>query len=843
MPVRLMTAGAAVTSGVGARAQDLAANADAATLIDATPATAILLALAAGGLLAGLGGVALHAAGRRRLGGREQDLRSEAEDLRSALDETRALLTAEPHLLLLWRGTADAPPVLSGKLPADLGVPDDPEDCLDFARWLDEADARQLAAAISELRIGGTPFTIFVRTPAGARLAADGFAVAGKAALKLKPLRGDSFEYVEAREEADRLTLELGSLKAGLATAPQPAWLRDRAGRLIWVNAAFAAGIGAETPAAALASRKELAGGNVRDKSLQAIRAGTPSRQRVHTGQGASRRSYEIVEQPAPIGSVGIATDITEAEQLRDELDRVIGAHARTLDQLATGVAIFDPDQRLKFFNSAYARLWSLDEAWLRTEPKDGEILDRLRDQGRLEERADFRTWRTKQLKAYDSGETIEQQWHLPDGRSLRVVAEPHPLGGITYVYEDVTERVALETRYNRLLSVQKETLDHLHEGVALFGSNGRLMLFNPAFARIWQLEPATLSEEPHMDRVIAACQALTGPGDHWDELRQSVGAMGAGRQPTRGRMQRPDGVVVQYASVPLPDGATLFTYVDVTDSWRIESALRDRNEALLAADRLKTAFLSHVSYELRAPLTAIMGFAEFLDLETMGALNDKQREYLGHIRSASGELRDLINGALDLASIDAGAMELDLQPIDIQALAEDARDRAEAAATRAGLSISVDIEPDMKSFPGDEPRLRQVLDHLLSNAIGFSSEGGRITISARRSETAVEISVADEGRGIDPKVRDRIFERFETHTEGTDHRGTGLGLPIVKGLVELHQGSVAVESEPGRGTTITCSFPLNYEARRRGPVLEAGSGLHVSPALDQTAPPSAPRH
>ena len=842
---RLAGTVSAIALAAPAFGQETANRLDPTAALAILPSEILLLAVAAGGVAAGFAGVLLNVTGRAARSRREAALRAQAEEASQALDDARALLASEPHLLFLWRGAADAAPAMSGALPAQFDLPGDLDGRLDFASWLDPGDAGQLNSALIELKVAGTPFNIFVRTPGGARMTADGFAVAGKAALKLKPLHGDSLDFLENRERSERLELELGSLRTGLGASPQPAWLRGADGGLIWVNAAYAAAVGAKSPAAAVAGRLELSSAMAASQAVSAVRGGEVSRQRIHTGTGAGRRTFEAVEVPAPLGSAGIATEVTQIDALRDELDRHISAHGRTLDRLTTAVAIFDPDQRLKFFNSAYAALWGLDGAWLRQEPTDGEILDQLRDQGRLEERADYRTWRQARLAAYAGADTVEEEWHLPDGRSLRVVAEPHPYGGLTYLFEDVTERLALEARYNGLLSVQTETLDNLHEGVALFGSDGRLKLFNPAFATIWKLDSDALGTEPHMDALIAACTPLTGPTEHWDELRRSITAVGEGRRPIAGRMNRADGIVVDYASVPLPDGATLFTYVDMTDSWRIEQALRERTEALLAADQLKTAFLSHVSYELRAPLTPIMGYAEFLAMGTVGPLNDKQGEYIGVIQEASADLRDLIDNIIDLTTIDAGAMALDMRPVDIEALARDAVAGAtETHVKAAGIAIVFDIEPDIKGFTGDADRLKQVLRHLLSNAVGFSSEGGRITIGARSGKTEVALYVIDEGRGIDPKVLTRIFDRFETHTEGTRHRGPGLGLTIVKGLVELHQGRVEIDTEPGKGTTVTCRFPLGPQPHPTG---DAPGGrpaeLAVSPALDQNAPPTAPRH
>lgn len=805
------------------------------------PTNFMLMAIAGGGLMTGL--VALFVGARRRatFAQHNEALVVDTQNVREQLDDARALLSAEPHLMLLWRGAADEAPVVSGALPDEFELPERLDDQLNFSSWLERNDGNHLAAAITELKVTGTPFNVFVRTLSGGRLTADGFAAGGKAALKLKPLHGDTLNFIEIGERNERLDLELSSLKSGLDASPQPMWLRGPDGELIWVNNAYSKIVGAASPAEAVSGNLELASSRVRDKAVAAVQSGEISRQRIHTGKGRERHTFEATEVPAPLGSAGVATDATQLNTLQEDLDDHIAAHGRTLDRLTTAVAIFDRQHKLKFFNTAYANLWDLDGNWLRQEPKEGEVLDHLRDQGRLEERADYRDWRKKHLAAYRQSEPANIEWHLPDGRSLRVMTEPHPAGGLTYLFEDVTEKLALEAQYNRLLSVRKETLDNLHEGVVLYGSDGRLKLYNPSFAIIWNLGIEMLDTEPHMDTVIAACTPLTGDDDHWDELRRSITASGDERMQRAGRMERADGMVINYATVPLPDGATLFTYVDTTDGWRIEQALRERNEALVAADQLKTAFLSHVSYELRAPLTSIMGFAEFLATGAVGELTDKQSEYIGHIQRASADLHDLINDVIDLATIDAGAMELDIAPVDVSKLLQDAiTGRIHERAEAAGLTIVLEADPGAKTFNGDMDRLQQVLYHLLSNAVGFSSKGGKITAGAKFETDEVVIFVRDQGRGIDPKVQDRIFERFETHSEGTSHRGTGLGLTIVKALVELHQGEVEIDSTPGQGTVVRCRFPLNPSPRpQNGPPV----GHTTSPALDQNAPLLAPQH
>ncbi len=172
----------------------------------------------------------------------------------------------------------------------------------------------------------------------------------------------------------------------------------------------------------------------------------------------------------------------------------------RSFDRLATAFAVFDAQQRLTHFNQAYVELWQLDPEWLATHPRDGEILDRLRQARRLPEKADYREWKQGWLAAYGSNAQVEDQWHLPDGRTLHVVADSEGEAGVTYLYENVTERLELESRYNALIEVQRETLDTLREGVAVFAPSGRLRLYNQAFAAIWRLNPRQLDGEPHIE-------------------------------------------------------------------------------------------------------------------------------------------------------------------------------------------------------------------------------------------------------------------------------------------------------------------------------------------------------
>jgi signal transduction histidine kinase len=275
------------------------------------------------------------------------------------------------------------------------------------------------------------------------------------------------------------------------------------------------------------------------------------------------------------------------------------------------------------------------------------------------------------------------------------------------------------------------------------------------------------------------------------------------------GRLERRDGSVVDCTTVPLADGATLVTFHDVTDSVNVERALLERNEALEDADKIKIDFVHHVSYELRSPLTNIIGFVHLLGDPATGPLQPKQREYLDFITVSTNTLLALINNILDLATIDAGRMQLNLGAVDIRATMEGAAEGVQDRLVAAGLTLDIKTASNIGSFVGDERRVRQVLFNLLANAVSFSPGGATVTLLAERKPDAVTFSVTDQGPGIPPDVLGKVFDWFESHSLGSQHRGPGIGLSLVRSFVELHGGTVAIASAVGQGTTVTCTFPL----------------------------------
>ena len=749
---------------------------------------------------------------RARLAETETTARDEIIARKAEVDRVYALLRSEPQILVAWAPAGDEPEII-GDISL-IGDADAPYRVLAFGLWLEPDKAQAMENAVAGLRDRGEKFTMALTTQAGRPLEAEGQVVGGRAILRLKDVSGVKRELAELLVRFQRQREDADAMLALFESLPSPVWARDEAGKLTYANAAYARAVDARDSAEALERGIELFDRNARADLHRAHETEQPFAGRLPAIVSGGRVMFDVLTFPTRRGSTGIAIDATEADAMRAELRRLIDAHRSTLDHLTTGVAIFGADQRLSFHNAAFRTLWELDDSFLDQGPSDSAILDRLRDTRRLPEQQDFRKWKAELHEAYRATEAVTHEWHLPDGRTLRVVTTPNPEGGVIYLYDDITEPLELRRRYEAQVRVQGETLDNLAEGVAVFASDGRLRLFNPAFAQLWKFDPAALAERPHVEAVIAWCHAVSGDNPVWPALRMTVTAID-NRTPVTGEIERRDGSVVKCATQPLPDGATLVTFQDITDSVNVERALRERNEALEDADKIKIDFVHHVSYELRSPLTNIIGFAHFLGDEATGPLTPKQREYLGYITTSTNALLAIINNILDLATIDAGAMTLNLGAVDIRKTMDAAAEGVQDRLAQSAIKLSIRTAPDIGSFVADERRVRQALFNLLANAVGFSPPNGTVTLAAQRLQDAVVFMVTDQGPGIPPDMKDKVFDWFETHSLGSRHRGTGLGLSLVRSFVELHGGTVTIDSSLGRGTTVTCIFPTEAAGQR----------------------------
>ncbi len=811
-PVRLLlgasTAAMALTGQAAAQADAIRASLSVGTL------EVMQLAMFAGVMGAALLSAVWLIRERARIASENTGLRARVADLAVSLQRSEAMLNLRDQRVVAWSAD-EARPELVGTLPVESGAPDERAAFLAFGRWLAPRSAGALEQAIAALRDRATPFDLVIETQAGVPLEAHGRKTSQNVLVRFVSLSDAQRQQARLKLENQRLVAESDVLLGLVDALDMPAWLRRADGSLKWVNRAYASAVEATDGEAAARDGRELLGTQAREAMAGARGRDAVFSQTLSTVIAGDRRMFRVTDVAGPDGAAGIAADVSELEAVRAELQKTAQSHADTLDQLNTAVAIFDAEQKLRFFNQAFQKLWSLDPGFLDSAPENALVLDRLRTMGKLAEQPEWRRWKENLLAVYRAVDPLEQLWHLPDGRTLRVVANPHVKGGVTWVFENLTERYDLESRYKTAVRVQGETLDNLAEGVAVFGPDGRIRLSNPAFAGLWGISAEISAAGTHISAIRAACEARA-PGGPWSGFVAAVTGFDEQRHDAHGQVELVDGSVLRHASIHLPNGQVMLTFVDVTDSVNVERALKDKNDALQRADRLKNEFVQHVSYELRSPLTNIIGFTELLGLPTTGPLNERQREYIDHIGSSSAVLLMVVNDILDLATVDAGIMELDIGEVRVDQAVSSAADLVADRLRDHGIRLHVDLAGAPASFAADENRVRQILFNLLSNAVNYAPEGSAIRLTCALVGGQVAFTVHDDGPGMPPEVLDSVFRRFESRPTGSRRRGAGLGLSIVKSFVELHGGSVEIESRPNHGTTVTCRFPLAPPAGAR---------------------------
>jgi signal transduction histidine kinase len=763
-------------------------------------------------LLFALAAVAVAVVLLRRLQQARADLaRTEAE--RNGL---RAREAALPIARVRWRaGSAfeledRAAGLLAGR-PADAPA---------LLALLAEPDRLAVGDGLVKLERDGTAFTATAKCAAtGRSIKLSGSAASdGERLLCLDDVE-DLLQQAAAPYEKSRN--ELGQLSAVLNRLPYPVWRRDAGMVVTYCNSAHARLFGVSQAEVIARGREISSAAKALAKRAQKLSlAQSESQQLVVDGH---RRLYDFHEVPLQDGTlVGYALDQTALEESHAELVRHIAAHDDVLQSLGNGIVIFGPDRRVKFFNTAYREQFNLDAAFLRGEPTIDQVLEALRERRQIAEQADFRSFKQEFIRhVMTLIEPFEDLMHTPGGATFRMVATPHPFGGITLTFEDVTDKLTLERNYNTLIAVQKETIDNLYEGIAVFGSDGRLKIHNPAYAKLWNLGDEDLEGEPHVTKIVDLVRPyFEGPFD-WAEIRQRIVSDAVERTPRSLRLERKDGTIIDIAGIPLPDGGKLFKYADVTDSINMERALRDRNEALIAADRLKSEFIANVSYEFRTPLNVIIGYAELLIRQYFGALNQRQAEYAASILDAAQGLLLMVGDVIDVAAIEAGYIRLDIAEIRLRPVLESVMRLYQQRAHSREIELKMDEVADGLTLKADEQRLKQALANLISNAVGSGSVGSRVEITAGNEGDHVAISVKQTGlQGvIGGEATDFGVTSVARASLG---RGTtrGLGMALVKTLIELHGGSMETRSGPGY-RMVVCRLPL--EAMARAPAVVSG--------------------
>jgi signal transduction histidine kinase len=760
--------------------------------------------------------------------------RNDAEHLQAVAIKGKEILAAAPDGLFLWDHVLGGI-TISRKLAVLLNLEAGLNARFDDIRALFDGDnLKALERGCSALRGNGTPFNLVLKS---------GERTLHAIGQRAETAKGDPLaDLVWMRDistlaagdmpvDAAEPSVPTGSgyddrhLTALLDALPVPVWLRDAKFQLAFANIAA-------TDVADLSS--ELA---KRAKEISA-----PVSERRLVDQESIAAVYDITEIPLNSlggGTLGYAIDRTAENTATAEIPEPslvasqsapapadMSTDDSVLDSLPSAIAIYTADTRLNYFNAAFARLWGLDQDWLKEKPDLGDVLEKLRDNRSLPEVADFKVYKAAEnAKFHTLSDTQSTLMHLPDGRTLNHRTSPYGESGLAHIFEDQSERLDLQRAFKELGAVQIETLDNLHEGVAVFGSDGRLKLSNPIYAQFWGLTAEDLEGEPHLSEILEKTRPLmplpegaeSWTDDTWRDHKALLSARLLSRAQNDGQLHLTNETVIEYANVPLPDGAVLLSYIDVTDSARIEQALRDRAQALEDANLIKSQFIADVAREVRTPMNTVIGFADMLGQEYFGKLNPRQNEYASGIASTSRSLVSVVGDILDLAALDAGQLELKMDSIDVHGLLVSVLHMIEDRAMRRDIKLTFECPPDIGWVVADGDHLKQIVYKLLTNAITYTPPHGSVTLKGERNKENISISVSDTGVGIPTADKERIFTAFDNGSSDApantteidrDERGVGLGLTIAKRFIEKQGGTIEVRSQLGRGTMVTCHLP-----------------------------------
>ena len=566
-----------------------------------------------------------------------------------------------------------------------------------------------------------------------------------------------------------------------------------------------------------------------------------------------------------PDGSVLWDGVILDASRIKEAERAAAAASARTrriiVESLSQGLILFDSEDRLVICNARYLELYPEIEALAQPGADYAEIARREIEQ--LDPGADSATLtrrlETRLSKHKLASHQVERQW--PDGRWILIDEHRTPDGSTVCLYTEVTDlkrreeelqraRGAAETANLKLERINAQldiALAQMAQGLCVFDAGQRLVLCNRHYGELFGLPDALIQPGVSMRAQIEHSFGGAPSEDWWQTLIEERLEQAGRRSESSYLLELPDGRVIEVMHRPLEDGGAVETFTDVTEKAATQQALRDSEDRLRrqlaelmenrerleeqreelrklaeglawaveeaeAANRAKSEFLAKMSHELRTPLNAVIGFSEAMKAEIFGPIgNARYQSYIDNICDSGTHLLGLINDLLDLSKVEAGGFSLQEETLETAKLFEVCARLMQERAEYAGQRLETRVPPGLPRFRADGMRLKQVLLNLLSNAIKYTPEGGRVTMSAGLlDDGGLELTVADTGIGISPAQLPLVMQPFRQAENAMcrGHEGTGLGLPLAKALVELHGGSLVIESEPGRGTLARIQLP-----------------------------------
>lgn len=454
---------------------------------------------------------------------------------------------------------------------------------------------QEIEEAINGLIYKNVPFQIKAPTAHNISIyALRGEILKGKTIFWLKDITESTRFEQSTIEKLQKTEAHINHLQTTFDKLPFLIWHRNKDQELTYCNLAYSGTVGADCKM-------------IQEQGIELIQpraAKILARKAINTNECQFLESPVFIEKDncylriceipstAGQGTIGIGFDVTEVQMAQSEIKTLRAAHNDILDHLSTAIAIYDAGGTLQYYNQAYVNLYNFDEEFLKTFPRLDEVLEEMRSRRQLPEYADFPAYKKKCLQQLtEQIEAREEMMHLPDERTLRNFSAPYPLGGLLFMYEDVTNYLSLERDNKTLLTSYQITLDNLFEAAIVIGSNNRVERFNPSFLHLWDFKEEDVSIGQHLTLIVDKLKSVLDYCEDWETYKAKFIESMTDRVPKAGKIIRKDGAHLNFSYVPLPNGSHFLSYADATSTSQLTKALQERDEALKLVNRLKSQY------------------------------------------------------------------------------------------------------------------------------------------------------------------------------------------------------------------------------------------------------------
>lgn len=664
-------------------------------------------------------------------------------------------------------------------------------------------------ASLAALIQTGAGFETMLRTATGDLVVADGQPAGSRAVIRFRAATTQEIALIE--EVATRMASDAHAamLQAANDQSGAPSFCIEETGQVIWRSAAFT-GLRLDAQDILVMHAKGLAGAGT----------STAETQVKTTGVDGDEVHFELAARPLDDNRiVCVATDVTRTVVAEAAFRRFVDTMSDTFAHLKISLMIFDAKRRLTLFNPATVEMVHLDAAWLAQRPTLKVLLDRLREARMTPEQSNFIEWRDRLLKAtaprqgsqeLPDAKKQEDIWHLASGRVLKVLARPHPSGGLAVIIEDITDAMALQRQSVSERAVHIATTDVLEEALVLFAPDGSAKLSNAAFRSLWSLGGNEDRNGDvtgfHVTALANHCREYAPDAAFWDDLVDSV--TGVNRRGTiTAKLTHLNGAITMARISPVPDGSVLAVFSDITDSEQIAAALADRNNALEQAQEMRIALIDQISHQLRNPLNSIFGFGQMLSQGHFGELNQQQSTYIAGIATASQELLSAINAMTEIIDLDENTNTAPVGTVSIERLLSDV---AGIVNRRTGvefvrlLPTQAPLQPAPEGTAAQRGHLRQIIFNLITDTLTPTGTHTETDNPMSSTTPASGTRLAEVSLGTD----DGMLVISCRRQSAVDRPPPTLAFAMASRLARILGGAVSLE-ENDDWRTLHCRLPL----------------------------------